>query len=114
ELRHADARDDAGGADRAGTDAHLHRVGAGIDQRLGGVGGGDIAAGDLHIIAGFLDAPYGLDHALGMAVGGIDHDHVAFRLDQRHGAGIAVFADAGGRGHAQAAALVLAAVGIFL
>ena len=47
-------------------------------------------------------------------MGGIDHDHVAFRLDQRHGAGITVFAHAGGRGDAQAAALVLAAVGIFL
>jgi hypothetical protein len=32
DLRHADARDDARGADRAGADAHLHRVGAGLDQ----------------------------------------------------------------------------------
>ena len=43
ELRHADAGDDAGGADRAGADADLDRIGAGIDQRLGAVGGGDIA-----------------------------------------------------------------------
>ena len=45
---------------------------------------------------------------------GVDHDDVAFRLDQRHGAGIAVLAHAGGGGDAQAAALVLAGVGIFL
>ena len=51
---------------------------------------------------------------LRMAVRGIDHDHVAFRLDQRHGAGIAVLAHAGRGGDAQAAALVLAGVGIFL
>ena len=49
-----------------------------------------------------------------MAVRGVDHDDVAFRLDQRHGARIAVFADAGRGGDAQAAALVLAGVGIFL
>jgi hypothetical protein len=35
ELRHADAGDDARGADRARADADLDRVGAGIDQRLG-------------------------------------------------------------------------------
>ena len=47
-------------------------------------------------------------------MGGIDHDHVAFRLDQRHGAGVAVIAHAGRRRHAQPPALVLAGVGIFL
>ena len=46
ELRHADARDDASGADRARTDADLHRIGAGIDQRLGAVAGRDIAGDD--------------------------------------------------------------------
>ena len=34
DLRHADARDDARGADRAGTDADLDAVGAGFDERL--------------------------------------------------------------------------------
>ena len=47
ELRHADAGDDPRGADRARTDADLHRVGAGVDQRLGAVGGGDVAGDDL-------------------------------------------------------------------
>ena len=34
ELRHADARDDARGADRARADADLDGIGARIDQRL--------------------------------------------------------------------------------
>ena len=48
QLRHADAGDDPGGADRAGTDADLDRVGAGVDQRLRAVVGGDVAGDDLH------------------------------------------------------------------
>ena len=46
ELRHADAGDDARRADRAGADADLDRVGAGVDQRLGRLGGGDVAGDD--------------------------------------------------------------------
>ena len=49
QLRHADAGDDARGADRAGADADLDAIGAGIDQRLGAVGGGDIAGDDLDV-----------------------------------------------------------------
>ena len=37
---------------------------AGVDQRLGRVGGGDVAARDLDIVALFLDAPDRIDHAL--------------------------------------------------
>ena len=48
ELRHADAGDDARGADRARADADLDGVGAAIDQRLGAFGGGDIAGHHLH------------------------------------------------------------------
>ena len=87
ELRHADARDDARGADRARPDADLDRVRARIDQRLGAVGGGDIAGHDLGIIGFALDARDRLEHALGMAVRGVDHDDVAFRLEQRHARG---------------------------
>ena len=49
QLRHADAGDDARGADRARTDADLDRIRARIDQRLGAVGGGDIAGHDLRV-----------------------------------------------------------------
>ena len=44
DLRHADAGDDARGADRARADADLDRVGAGLDQRLRRRAGGDVAA----------------------------------------------------------------------
>ena len=43
---HADAGDDPGGADRAGPDADLDRVRAGVDQRLRAGPGGDVAADD--------------------------------------------------------------------
>ena len=47
ELRHADAGDDPRRADRARADADLDRVRAGIDQRLRGLGGRDVAGDDL-------------------------------------------------------------------
>ena len=50
ELRHADPGDHAGRADRARPDADLDRVGAGLDQRAGALGGRDIAADDLGIV----------------------------------------------------------------
>ena len=47
DLRHADAGDDAGGADGAGTDADLDGVGAGVDEVAGAFGGGDVAGDDV-------------------------------------------------------------------
>ena len=61
QLRHADAGDDARGADRARADADLDRVGAGIDQRLRAFGGRDIAGDDLHGIGELLDAVDGFE-----------------------------------------------------
>ena len=55
ELRHADAGDDAGGADAAGADADLHRVGAGLDQRARAFGRGHVAGDDLHRVRQALD-----------------------------------------------------------
>ncbi len=43
QLRHAHARHHARGADRAGADADLDRVGAGVDQRLGAFARRDVA-----------------------------------------------------------------------
>ena len=45
---HADPGDHPGGADRAGTDADLDRVRAGVDQRLRARPGRDVAADDVH------------------------------------------------------------------
>src|SRR5699024_3361147 len=39
DLGHADARHHTGGADGARADAHLHAVGAGVDEGLGALGG---------------------------------------------------------------------------
>ncbi len=86
ELRHADAGDDPRGADRARPDADLDGVGAGIDQRLGAFGGGDIAGDDLHRIGEPLDPPHRVEHAARMAVGGIDDHEVDAGLDQALGA----------------------------
>ena len=49
DLRHADPGDDAGRADRAGPDADLDAVRAGVDQRLGAGAGGDVAADDVDV-----------------------------------------------------------------
>ena len=86
ELRHADARDHAGRADRAGADADLDRVGAGLDQRLGAAGGGDIAGDHLHARCSRRRiASTASSTPRRMAVRGIDHQHVDAGLDQRLG-----------------------------
>src|SRR5690606_18895747 len=55
ELRDAHARDDAGGADRAGADADLDRVRAGLAQIARRVPGRDVAADDRQIRIVLLD-----------------------------------------------------------
>ena len=108
ELRHADAGDDARGADRARADADLDRVGAGIDQRLRALLRGDVAGDDLHGVGEPLDAVDRVQHARGMAVRGVDHDEIDAGVDQPLGALEAVLADGGRGGDAQPALLVLA------
>ena len=110
ELRHADTGDDARGADRARPDADLDGVGAGIDQRLGAFGGGDIAGDHLHGVRHALDAGHGIEHAARMAVGGIDDDEIDAGFDQRFAAHVTGFADAGRGGDPQPALLVLAGI----
>ena len=108
ELRHADAGDDARGADRARADADLDRVGAGIDQRLRALVGRDIAGDHLHGVGEPLDAVDRFQHARGMAVRGIDHDQIDAGVDQPLGALEAALADRGRGGDAQPALRVLA------
>ena len=56
ELRHADPGDHPRGADAAGPDADLHRVHAGRDQCQRAFGRGDIAGDHLHGVGGVLIA----------------------------------------------------------
>src|SRR4051812_42294836 len=60
DLRHADARDDPGGADRARPDPHLDRVGTGLDQGAGPLGGRDVAGDDRDGVI-LLDPAHRLD-----------------------------------------------------
>ena len=110
ELRHADAGDDARGADRARADADLDRVRAGVDQRLRAVGGRDVAGHDAHRIGQLLGPRHRVEHALRMAVRGVDDEKVDAGVDQPLGALEAVVADAGRGGDAQAALRVLGGV----
>ncbi len=112
-LRDADAGDDAGGADGAGSDADLDAVAAGVDQRLGAVAGGDVAADD---VDGGVRLDLG-DHVAdqaGVTVGGVDDDEVGARLDQGLGALVRVTGDADGRTDEEPAVLVLGGVRVLL
>ena len=97
DLRNADAGHDPRRADRAGADADLHRVRAMVHQRQRGVAGDDVAADHLHVREVLLHPLHAVEHALGMAVRGIDHDHVDAGRDQRldPGLGVAAHADRG-------------------
>ena len=90
ELRHADPGHHARGADAARPDADLHRVGAGLDQCQRALGRGDVAGDHLHRVRLLLDRRHRVQHALGMAVRGIHHDHVHLGCDQRAGAHLPV------------------------
>ena len=81
--RHADSRDHAGGADRAGADADLDRVDPEIDQRLCRFTGGDVAGDDVHIRKLAADPADHVEHALRVAVSRIDHEDVDVGGDQR-------------------------------
>ena len=108
DLRNTDAGDDARGADGAGADAHLDAVDAGLHEIARRIGRRDVAADDLQVAPLRLDARDHVEHALGMAVRGVDHDHVDAGLAQRRDALERVLRRADGRADAQAARRILA------
>ena len=75
-MRHANAGDDAGGADGTRADANFDHVRARVSEGNGGVSGGDVATDDDEF--GMLAAQFthAVKHAFGMAVRGIDDDDV--------------------------------------
>ena len=113
DLRHADTGDDARGADRTGADADLDAVGTRVDQCAGRIGRGDVAADHVQMRKGALDPAYAVEHALRMAVRGIDDDHVHAGFGQRRSAFFRAFADADGRADAQPAMRVFRGQRVF-
>ena len=108
DLRHADAGNDTGGADGARADTDLHAVCAGLSQSTGRVASGDVAADDLHLREVLLDPAHAVDHALGVAVSGVDDDHVNAGRYQCGNAVTGIGTGTDGSADAQAALLVLA------
>jgi hypothetical protein len=107
DLRHADTCDDARGADRARTDADLDAVGAGVNQRPGRVGRGDVAADHVQMREGALDPAHAVEHALRMTVRGIDHDDIDARFGQCFGTLFGTLADTDRSTDAQTAMRIL-------
>src|SRR5207302_9146255 len=110
DLRHADARDDARGADRAGADADLHAVRAVLDERSRAIARADIAADDLHARIALLDPLHAIEHTLGMAMRRVDDEHVGAGLNQRRDALVGALSYADRCSDAQLAVRVLAGV----
>ena len=86
----------------------------GRDQRPRRLRRDDVAADDLQLRVLLLDGADPVEHALGVAVGGVDDQQVDARLDQRLDALGRVAARADGGADAQRAPVVLAGVGIVL
>src|SRR5690349_4000746 len=113
DLRHADARDDPGRADRAGAHAHLDPVGARLDQGLGPGVRRDVAAHDVR--RGVLLEPGDhLEHRALVSVRRVHDDHVDAGLDQGPGPLVRVVADTDRGGDPEPALAVLGRVRILL
>src|SRR5690606_37644437 len=112
DLGDADTGDDTGSTDGAGADAHFDAMGASFRQGQGGVTGRDVAADNLNVLVVAGDPAHPVDHALGVTVGSVHHQHVNAGFHQGchplFGTGAGTHRSA----HPQAALIILAAVGI--
>src|SRR5690554_8113742 len=108
DLRHTDASNDTGGADRARADTDLDRICASGHQGQRRSAGRDVAAHHLNFREGLLDPAHPVQHALGVAVGGVDDDHVHAGLDQCCDPLLGLGAGADSGTHTQLAVFVLA------
>ena len=111
-MRDADAGHDAGRADGARTDADLDGVGASLDEVERGFTGGDVAANHLNVRVIRLDPAHAIQHALRMAVRGVDNNDVDAGCGQRLDALLGAGAGADGGAHPQSFLLVLAGLGV--
>ncbi|EXI75355.1 MAG: hypothetical protein AW07_01256 [Candidatus Accumulibacter sp. SK-11] len=110
DLRHADAGDDARGADRPGADADLDAVCAVVEHGARGISGGDVAADHLDGGEVPLDPADTVEDALRMAVCGVDDEDVDACLGEQFGPFLGARTDADGGADAQAAGRILAGV----
>ena len=76
DLRHADPGHDPGGADRAGPDPTLTASAPASISASARRAGGDVAGDELELALDGPDARQHLDHAIGVAVGGVEDEHV--------------------------------------
>ena len=110
DLRHADTRDDARGANAAGADADLDTIGAVVEQRTRGIRRSDVAANHLHLRKVRLDPLDAVEHALRVPVCGVHHQHVGAGLDQQRDALVGALTHAHRRTDTQTTEAVLAGV----
>ena len=81
-LRYADAADDARGADGAWADADLDSMGAGLSESDRRLACRDVAGNDVNLREMLDDVLRHVDDALGVAMGGIDHNDVNTGLSE--------------------------------
>ena len=110
DLRHAYASDDTGGTDRARADTHFHRAATRFRQRASACACCHVTADNLEIrvfSTGFTNT---LQNAFGVAVGGVNQQHVNARGNQRVNALFVTCARANRSADAQTAMLVFTGV----
>ena len=114
DLRHADTGHHTGGTDGAGADADLHAVRARLNEGAGTLCGGHVARDQLHVGIERLDAAHTLQDIMGMAVGGVQRQHVGPRFHQSGHPVQHVGGNADGGAHQQASFVVAGGIGVDL
>ena len=102
DLGHAHTGNDAGGANRARPNADLDRVCTRIGQSQGSGACGNVAAHHINLGVVLFDPAHPFDHALAVAMRGVDHDHIHASVDQSLHPLFGALTHAHGRAHAQA------------
>ena len=102
----------AGGADGTGSDTHLNRIGAGIDQGPGAIGRSDITGHYGHVGKLFPYGCHGLEYALAVTVRAVYDQDIRSGGQKGLGALVQIRAHAQGGADPKSAAVVLAGVWI--
>src|SRR5688500_798846 len=112
DLRHADPGNDAGRADRTGSDADLDDVDARLNQRRRALISCDVAAGKIEIRIAPANLADDIEHIFRMAMRRVDGDEIDAGAHQTFDALFPIRPHANRGADAKAAAPVLARVGI--